>query len=178
MVPSERSTASDGSVALVGAGGETLVVNALAARALWPATSMNPTARERERVGLLMSSSVTLGRPRSGRRFHPGPLRIMCNTGSHEMSPSQTPNLTGRVLPSLRLPSTAGGSIDPSALGNPLAGQYLYPMTARPGVPLPEGWDLIPGARGCTPEGCSFRARYPELGALALDVYALSRHGS
>src|SRR5256886_1831751 len=89
MVPSERSTASEGSVAFVWAGGETLVVKVLAARALWPATRMNPTARERERVGLLMSSSVTLGRPRPGRRFHPGPLHTMCNTGSHGMSPSQ-----------------------------------------------------------------------------------------
>jgi len=94
------------------------------------------------------------------------------------MSPSQTPNLTGRVLPSLRLPSTAGGSIDPSALGNPLAVLYLYPMTARPGVPLPEGWDLIPGARGCTPEACSFRDRYAELRALGVDLYGLSSQSS
>src|SRR5439155_22014028 len=130
MVPSERSTASEGSVAFVWAGGETLVVKVLAARALWPATSMNPTARESERVGLLMSSSVTLGRPRSGRRFHPGPLRIMCNTGSQEMSLSQTPNLTGRAMPSLYLPSAAGDSIDLSAIGSPMPLLYLYPRTA------------------------------------------------
>src|SRR5437763_13778060 len=51
-------------------------------------------------------------------------------------------------------------------------------MTARPGVPLPEGWDLIPGARGCTPEACSFRDRYAELRALGLDLYGLWRHSS
>jgi len=33
-------------------------------------------------------------------------------------------------------------------LGQPRTVLYLYPMTARPGVPLPDGWDLIPGARG------------------------------
>src|SRR5439155_27322377 len=126
--PSAGSTDGERSVAFVWAGGDALVMKAVAAGALWPAARMNPTTRERERVGLLMSSSVTLGRPRPGRRFHPGPLRIMCNTGSQEMSPSQTPNLTGRLLPSLRLPSTAGGRIDPSALGNPLAVLYPYPM--------------------------------------------------
>jgi hypothetical protein len=29
---------------------------------------------------------------------------------------------------------------------------YIYPMTGRPGVSLPDGWDAIPGARGCTPQ--------------------------
>ena len=77
-------------------------------------------------------------------------------------------------MPSLQLPSTAGGFIDPSQLGNPLAVLYLYPMTARPGVPLPDDWDLIPGARGCTPEACSFRDRFADLRALGADVYGLS----
>jgi peroxiredoxin len=27
---------------------------------------------------------------------------------------------------------------------------YIYPMTGVPGVEQPEGWDLVPGARGCT----------------------------
>src|SRR5438552_11646664 len=88
------------------------------------------------------------------------------------------PNLTGRAMPSLQLPSTAGGFIDPSQLGNPLAVLYLYPMTARPGVPLPDGWDLIPGARGCTPEACSFRDRYADLPALGVDLYGLSSQSS
>ena len=83
-------------------------------------------------------------------------------------------NLAGRVLPSLHLPSTAGTDVVLSSLDNPLAVLYLYPMTARPGVPLPEDWDLIPGARGCTPEACSFRDRYADLQALGADVYGLS----
>src|SRR5439155_17056207 len=41
-------------------------------------------------------------------------------------------------------------------------------------VPLPDDWDLIPGARGCTPEACSFRDRYADLRALGADVYGLS----
>src|SRR5207244_5662245 len=89
-----------------------------------------------------------------------------------------TPNLTGRAMPSLYLPSTAGDSIDLSALGSPMAVLYLYPMTARPGVPLPEGWDMLPGARGCTPEACSFRDRYADLRALGVDLYGLSSQSS
>lgn len=39
---------------------------------------------------------------------------------------------------------------------------YVYPQTGRPGRPMPPGWDEIPGARGCTPQSCAFRDRYPE----------------
>jgi peroxiredoxin len=47
-------------------------------------------------------------------------------------------------------------------------------MTGRPGVPLPPGWDTIPGARGCTPEACAFRDHYTELRALGVEVFGLS----
>ncbi|TME25117.1 MAG: peroxiredoxin [Chloroflexi bacterium] len=77
-------------------------------------------------------------------------------------------------MPSLHVSSTAGGSILLSSLGNPLTVLYLYPMTARPGTPLPDDWDLIPGARGCTPEACSFRDRYADLQTVGADVYGLS----
>ncbi len=39
---------------------------------------------------------------------------------------------------------------------------------------LPDGWEQIPGARGCTPQSCSFRDHYSELKALGADVYGLS----
>jgi len=41
---------------------------------------------------------------------------------------------------------------------------YVYPRSGRPGRPLLPGWDETPGARGCTPQSCAFRDRYPELG--------------
>jgi peroxiredoxin len=40
---------------------------------------------------------------------------------------------------------------------------YCYPMTAQPGLALPDTWDTIPGARGCTPQSCAFRDHYQEL---------------
>jgi peroxiredoxin len=50
----------------------------------------------------------------------------------------------------------------------------VYPMTGRPDVPLPDGWDGIPGARGCTPQSCTFRDHYSELRSLNTSVLGLS----
>ena len=47
-------------------------------------------------------------------------------------------------------------------------------MTGKPGTPLPEGWDEIPGSRGCTPQSCSFRDHHSEFSALGADVLGLS----
>lgn len=52
---------------------------------------------------------------------------------------------------------------------------YAYPRTGRPGEPpLVEDWDVLPGARGCTPEACSFRDHHAELTALGARIYGLS----
>ncbi len=67
--------------------------------------------------------------------------------------------ILGKNLPDLILNSTSGEPVDLSHLKNS-AVFYCYPMTGQPGVKLPDGWDLIPGARGCTPQSCSFRDHY------------------
>jgi peroxiredoxin len=52
---------------------------------------------------------------------------------------------------------------------------YAYPRTGVPGVQSPPGWDMIPGARGCTPQSCSFRDHFAELRALGVaSLYGLS----
>jgi peroxiredoxin len=82
-------------------------------------------------------------------------------------------HLPGVRLPSVPLPSTAARMVDLSALpGRTVV--YCYPMTGRPGVPLPDGWDAIPGARGCTPQSCAFRDHHTELRALDTEVFGLS----
>jgi peroxiredoxin len=74
-------------------------------------------------------------------------------------------HLTGRKLPDLALPSTGGGSVNLARLpGRTIV--YGYPRTGQPGQSLPDGWDAIPGARGCTPQSCGFRDHHAELKAL------------
>ena len=51
---------------------------------------------------------------------------------------------------------------------------YFYPMTGRPNVKLPDGWNEIPGARGCTPQSCSFRDNFEKLKSLNTNVYGIS----
>jgi peroxiredoxin len=72
------------------------------------------------------------------------------------------------------LPATDGPSVELGGLpGRTVV--YVYPMTGRPGVALPEGWDDIPGARGCTPQTCAFRDHHGELVAAGADrVFGLS----
>jgi len=82
-------------------------------------------------------------------------------------------HLPGLRLRSLPLPATDGRSVDLAALpGRTVV--YCYPRTSRPDQPPPDGWDAIPGARGCTPEACSFRDHYAELKARGADVFGLS----
>src|SRR5215472_2980318 len=84
-----------------------------------------------------------------------------------------TAHLQGLLLPDLDLPCTDRRVVNLARL----AGRwviYVYPMTGRPGVPLPSGWDEIPGARGCTPQSCGFRDHYAQLKALNVRVLGLS----
>ncbi|MFI6601757.1 hypothetical protein ACIBHX_36385 [Nonomuraea sp. NPDC050536] len=84
-------------------------------------------------------------------------------------------HLPGTRLPHLGFPATAGLSVSFDALGPGRTVLYIYPLTGRPGVDMPEGWDAIPGARGCTPEACGFRDHHQDLlAAGASAVYGLS----
>ena len=88
-------------------------------------------------------------------------------------------HLPGRAMPALSLPATDGRQVALDALGSGRTVVYIYPMTGRPGVDLPEGWDDIPGARGCTPESCGFRDLHAELlAAGAARVFGLSSQTS
>jgi peroxiredoxin len=89
-----------------------------------------------------------------------------------------TDHLRGAQVPSVVLTATDGSSVDLSALPG-RAVVYAYPRTGRPGVPNPEGWDLIPGARGCTPQTCSFRDHFDELRQLGVEhLFGLSTQSS
>lgn len=84
-------------------------------------------------------------------------------------------HLTALRLPALTLPASDGSTVELAALGQGRTVLYVYPLTGRPGVDLPEGWDAIPGARGCTAEACGFRDHHEDLReAGAARVYGLS----
>lgn len=83
-------------------------------------------------------------------------------------------HLRGSAVPDLALPATDGRSVQLATISERSV-IYAYPMTARPGAALPDDWDMIPGARGCTPQACAFRDHFAELKALGVtEVFGLS----
>src|SRR5207244_1131951 len=83
-------------------------------------------------------------------------------------------HLPGMKLPDLALPATNGPPVNLSKLKDRTI-VYVYPRTGVPGVDPPDGWDQIPGARGCTPQSCSFRDHFGELKRLGVaQLFGLS----
>jgi peroxiredoxin len=82
-------------------------------------------------------------------------------------------HLPGTSIPPVSLRSTAGEPVDLSALSGRTV-VYCYPLTGRPDRELPQGWDEIPGARGCTPQSCAFRDHHEEFRTLGARVFGLS----
>ncbi len=81
--------------------------------------------------------------------------------------------IAGFALPSVPLPATNDTHIDLSTPGRTIL--FIYPMTGTPGTALPDGWDGIPGARGCTPQACAFRDLHDDLVKTGIDrVFGLS----
>jgi peroxiredoxin len=87
-------------------------------------------------------------------------------------------HLVGMRMPSIPLAATDGTSVDLSSLPG-LVVVYTYPKTGIPGIENPAGWDLIPGARGCTPQSCAFRDLFAEFKALGVNrLFGLSTQDS
>lgn len=83
-------------------------------------------------------------------------------------------HLTGVAVPHLTLPSTSGDAVELAAVRGTWV-LFVYPSTGVPGQELPEGWDDVPGARGCTPEACGFRDNFEALQSTGIAaVYGLS----
>lgn len=69
--------------------------------------------------------------------------------------------IEGFAIPSMPLAATDNTHVDLSVPGCTVL--FIYPMTGRPDADLPQGWDDIPGARGCTPQACAFRDLHDDL---------------
>jgi peroxiredoxin len=82
-------------------------------------------------------------------------------------------HLAGIRLPSISLRSTSGRLVELAALRGRTV-LYCYPRTGRPDREPPQGWNEIPGARGCTPQSCAFRDHHRELQSLGAQVFGMS----
>jgi peroxiredoxin len=82
-------------------------------------------------------------------------------------------HLEGTAAPALVLESSMG-PVDLVAFGAELGVLYIYPRTGHPDYEVPDGWNEIPGARGCTPQSCGFRDRAYELRMAGVKVAGLS----
>ena len=70
------------------------------------------------------------------------------------------PNL---ILPEISLPNQDGNDLRLNRTDTFRIILYFFPMTGRPDRLLPKDWNLIPGAKGCTSQTCSFRDKYDEI---------------
>ena len=84
-------------------------------------------------------------------------------------------HIAGSVVPDVALQATDGARVSLGKLPGRVV-VFAYPRTGVPGEPsLTEDWDQIPGARGCTPQSCSFRDLHKVLvSAGAAKVFGLS----
>ena len=84
-------------------------------------------------------------------------------------------HLVGMTVPPLSLMATNDTAVTLSAQPGRIV-VFAYPRTGEPGkISLVDDWDMIPGARGCTPQTCSFRDLFAELKAAgAQHVFGLS----
>ncbi len=83
-------------------------------------------------------------------------------------------HLPGMALPAMELLTTTGAKQSLQDLSTHWLVLYVYPRTGGPGISLPDDWDLIPGARGWTPQSCGFRDHHAELRDLDANVCGLS----
>jgi peroxiredoxin len=84
-------------------------------------------------------------------------------------------HLVGTAMPPVTLIASDGSPVRADRLDSGRTVLYAYPLTGGPDARLPDDWDTIPGARGCTAEACAFRDHHADLlAAGASAVFGLS----
>jgi peroxiredoxin len=85
-----------------------------------------------------------------------------------------TNHLLNMALPSIVLQTTSNTKVDISTLSG-LTILFTYPRTGGPSETIPDAWNAIPGARGCSPQACSFRDALSTLRSKGVShIYGLS----
>lgn len=85
-------------------------------------------------------------------------------------------HLSGHAIPNISLAATTGENVALIEIFRKPTVLFIYPRAGSPLEPNtdPELWDTIPGARGCTPQSCSFRDLHQEFKTLGVHIYGLS----
>lgn len=84
-------------------------------------------------------------------------------------------HLPGAEVPAIELYATSGRSVSlAEASRHRRVVVYAYPRTGQPDRDPPQGWNQIPGARGCTPQTCGFRDHHAEFESQGAEVFGLS----
>ncbi len=86
-------------------------------------------------------------------------------------------HLLGMRIPSVSLRSTRGRDVNLAAASQDQVVFFFYPETGKPGVSIPNDWNDIPGARGCTPQSCGFHDKYGGFKNLGFEVFGVSAQG-
>ncbi len=87
-------------------------------------------------------------------------------------------HLKHAFIPSIELKTTSGKWVNLCDLTIKKTLFFFYPRTGEPDKPAPKDWDLIPGARGCTPQSCGFRDLNFEFNSLGYQVFGVSSQDS
>lgn len=82
-------------------------------------------------------------------------------------------HLLGKILPNIELTATNGSKVNLTKSAKTLV-LFCYPRTGQVDKNPPNGWNDIPGARGCTPQACAFRDSYAEYAKHNVSVYGIS----
>lgn len=84
-------------------------------------------------------------------------------------------HLFGMRMPRVKLESSDGRLVRMDQLARGRSIVFVYPLTGDPTIAAPQGWDAVPGARGCSQEACGFRDLHQDLLAAGAEaVVALS----
>jgi peroxiredoxin len=83
-------------------------------------------------------------------------------------------HLVNASIPAIVLETTRNRIINLEEITKTPTVFFFYPRTGEANSPTPEGWDMIPGARGCTPQSCGFRDLYQEFLDLKFQVFGVS----
>jgi peroxiredoxin len=82
-------------------------------------------------------------------------------------------HLPGTPMPQLELPATTGPRVRLDSLIAPVV-IFVHPNIGGIDAELLAEWTAVPGARGCTPEACSFRDERRGFRAAGADLMGLS----